>query len=69
MGETPDQERGTVRLDMDQMYREAVKLVGETKAAALWSDHNLDSGENWPGRWAKAMEIVQGLRAASTAEE
>lgn len=63
MGEMPDQERRTVRLDMGQLYREAVELVGESEAAKLWSKHKLDSGEKWPGKWAMAMELIEQLRA------
>lgn len=68
MAEMPDQERRTVRLDMDELRREAVELVGNSEAERLWSEHNLDSEEKWPGKWAKAMELVEGLRAEAAGE-
>lgn len=68
MGEQPDEELRTVRLDMKQLYKEATELIGEAAAAELWSEHNLDSEEKWPGKWAKAMELVQQLRAEHAAD-
>lgn len=65
MDEMPDKEKRTVRLDMDQLFSEAVELVGEAEAARLWTENKLDSGEKWPGKWATAMEIIQKLRAAA----
>lgn len=69
MFEMPDQERNTVRLDMDELRREASELVGEAEAARLWSEYNLDSEEKWPGKWAKAMELLRGLRDEAPHEE
>lgn len=63
--QVPHQDLQTVRLEMDELYREAVELAGESRAAALWSEHKLDGGSKWPGKWAKALEVVEDLREAS----
>lgn len=63
MGDNTPEERGTVRLDMDALYEEAVELVGQEEADRLWSENRLDSDESWPGQWATAMEIIERLRA------
>ena len=62
---TADQpeDKGTVRLDMDALFSEAVELAGQERAEQLWNENRLDSEENWPGKWAKAMEVVENLRA------
>jgi hypothetical protein len=65
MDEMSDTEKRTVRLDMDQLFSEARELVGDAEASRLWTENNLDSAENWPGKWATAMEIIQKLRAAA----
>ena len=54
---------------MDELRREAVELVGEDEAARLWSEHKLDSSEKWPGKWATAMELLQGLRNAAAEDD
>lgn len=55
----------TVRLDLEGLYREAVGLVGQEQADRLWAEHGLDAEEPWPGKWAKAWEIVENLREAA----
>lgn len=60
--ESPENEKMTVRLDMDELYRQAVELVGQEQADRLWKENRLDSQEKWPGKWAVAMEIVERLR-------
>lgn len=65
MDEVPRQEIRTVTLDMNQLFVEAVELAGEERASELWIEYRLDSEDNWPGKWAKAMEVIQRLRAAS----
>ncbi len=57
-------DRGTVQLNMGELYNEVAELVGEEEAARLWKENGLDTGEHWPGKWAKAMEVVDGLRDA-----
>jgi len=63
MGADQSEDRRTVQLNMGVLYSEAVELVGEEEADRLWRDNRLDSEENWPGKWAKAMEVVESLRA------
>ncbi len=63
--ETPGDQKHTVRLDMDELYRQAVELVGQQEADKLWQKNRLDSEDNWPGKWAVAMEIIGRLREAS----
>ncbi|MFQ5941954.1 MAG: hypothetical protein ACE5JF_00195 [Anaerolineales bacterium] len=58
----PDDKR-TVQLNMGALYSEAVELAGQDQADRLWKDNHLDSEENWPGKWAKAMEVLENLRA------
>ncbi|MEK6589040.1 MAG: hypothetical protein AABY97_09400 [Chloroflexota bacterium] len=60
--ESPENEKMTVRLDMDELYRQAVELVGQEQADRLWKESRLDIQEKWPGKWAVAMEIVERLR-------
>ncbi len=61
-----DEDKSTIRLDMDELYRQAVELVGQAEADRLWSENRLDSEDKWPGQWAKAMEIVEELRSAAS---
>lgn len=68
MGADPQNDRGTIQLNMDALYGEVVELAGEEEAARIWKDNGLDTGEHWPGKWAKAMEVVDGLRAAQEPE-
>jgi len=63
--QTPGDDKHTVRLDMDELYRQAVELVGQPTADKLWSENRLDSDDNWPGKWAVAMELIGRLREAS----
>ena len=37
--------------------------VGQEEADRHWKDNRLDSEESWPGKWAKAMEVIENLRA------
>ena len=53
---------------MGALRSEAVGLVGEEEADRLWKENRLDSEDNWAGKWAKAMEIVQKLRDAKSEE-
>ncbi len=53
----------TVRLDLQELYQEAIQLVGQEDADRIWSENRLDSEEKWSGKWAKAMEIIEMLRA------
>lgn len=63
MSDEENQEgQSTVRLDLKGLYEEAVGLVGQEQADRLWAEHNLDSAQKWPGKWAKAWEIVENLR-------
>ena len=63
MGSDQPEDRGTVQLNMDALYGEAVELVGQEETDRLWKDNRLDSEESWPGKWAKAMEVIENLRA------
>ena len=65
MGADPADDKRTVRLDMKALYAEAVELVGQEEADRLWAENRLDSEENWPGKWAKAMEVVDDLRRSA----
>ena len=65
MGEDPPENKGTVRLDMDTLYREAVDLAGQKEADRLWNENRLNNEDEWPGKWATAMEIVERLRATA----
>ncbi len=56
---------GTVRLDLEGLYQEAVRLVGQEEADRLWAENRLDTEEKWAGKWAKAWEIVENLREAA----
>lgn len=60
--EPPKNEKMTLRLDMDELYRQAVELVGREEADRLWQENRLDTQEKWAGKWAVAMEIVERLR-------
>ena len=62
MGDSPYKEQRTVRLDMKQLYRQAIELAGQEQADRLWAESRLDSDEEWSGKWATAMEIVERLR-------
>ena len=62
MEDESSESKGTVRLDLDELYGQTVILVGKEEADKLWSEHRLDSEENWPGKWATAMELVEGLK-------
>ena len=64
--EHDNEEKRTVRLDMDELYREAVDLVGQAEADRLWKENRLDSEDKWPGKWAMAMEIIEQLRDAGS---
>ena len=64
--EHDNEEKRTVRLDMDELYREAVDLVGQAEADRLWKENRLDSEDKWPGKWAMAMEIIEQLRDAAS---
>lgn len=66
MGEDPGDDKRTVRLDMNALYAETVELVGQEEADRIWHENRLDSEDNWPGKWAKAMEVVDALRSADT---
>ena len=61
----PEGDKHTVRLDMDELYRQAVELVGQEAADKIWKENRLDSEDNWPGKWAVAMEVIGRLREAS----
>jgi hypothetical protein len=50
---------------MGELYRQAVELVGQQTADKLWTDNRLDTEDNWPGKWAVAMEVIGRLREAS----
>jgi hypothetical protein len=50
---------------MGELYRQAVELVGQQTADKLWKDNRLDTEDNWPGKWAVAMEVIGRLREAS----
>ena len=63
MDEDPPENKGTVRLDMDALYREAVDIAGREEADRLWDENRLNSKDEWPGKWATAMEILERLRA------
>ncbi len=63
MGADQAEDRRTIQLNVGALYGEAVELVGQEKADRLWKDNRLDSEESWPGKWAKAMEVVENLRA------
>ncbi|MEE9215889.1 MAG: hypothetical protein V3U32_00495 [Anaerolineales bacterium] len=56
----------TVQLNMGALYSEVVELVGKEEAGRLWKENRLDSEDNWPGKWAKAMEVVEKLRASKS---
>lgn len=57
-------DKGTVQLNMDVLYSEVVELVGEEEAVRIWHEKGLDGEKHWPGKWAKAMEVVESLRTA-----
>ncbi|MFV1860096.1 MAG: hypothetical protein ACC647_12195 [Anaerolineales bacterium] len=63
MGADQPEDQKTVQLNMGALYGEAVELVGQEEADRLWKDNRLDSEESWPGKWAKAMELVENLRS------
>jgi hypothetical protein len=63
--ETPEEQKHTVHLDMDELYRQATELVGPEQAEKLWRENRLDSADKWPGKWAVAMELVTRLREES----
>jgi hypothetical protein len=63
MGADQNEDGRTVQLNMGALYAEAVELVGEEEADRMWKENRLDSDDNWPGKWAKAMEVVETLRA------
>lgn len=62
MGADQNQDGRTVQLNMSSLHSEAVELAGEEEAGRLWKENRLDSKDNWPGKWATAMEVVQKLR-------
>ena len=66
--EQGDPEARTVRLDLDGLYKEAVGLVGKEQTDRLWAEHRLDVEEKWPGKWAKAWEIVENLRESAAGQ-
>ncbi len=68
MGADQPEDRHTVQLNMGTLYSEAVELVGQEEADRLWKNNRLDSDESWPGKWAKAMELIENLRS-STADQ
>jgi hypothetical protein len=63
MGADQNEDGRTVQLNMGALYAEVVELVGEEEADRMWKENRLDSDDNWPGKWAKAMEVVETLRA------
>jgi hypothetical protein len=63
MGADQNEDGRTVQLNMGALYAEMVELVGEEEADRMWKENRLDSDDNWPGKWAKAMEVVETLRA------
>jgi hypothetical protein len=68
MGAEQNQDGRTVQLNMAALRSEAADLAGEEEADRLWKENRLDSEDNWAGKWAKAMEIVQNLRGAKSEE-
>lgn len=64
MGTDQPEDRRTVQLNMGALYNEAIELAGQEEADRLWKDNRLDSKESWPGKWAKAMELIENLRSA-----
>ena len=65
MGADQAEDGRTVQLNMGALHSEVVELVGEEEADRLWKENRLDSKDNWPGKWAKAMEVVERLREES----
>jgi hypothetical protein len=39
-----------------------------SRSDRLWKENGLDSEDNWAGKWAKAMEVVQNLRDTKSEE-
>jgi hypothetical protein len=68
MGADQNQDGRTVQLNMAALHSEAVELAGEEEAGRLWKENRLDSEDNWPGKWATAMEVVQKLRDTKSEE-
>ncbi len=66
MAANQNEDGATVQLNMGALRGEAVELVGEEEADRLWKENRLDSEDNWPGKWAKAMEIVENLRSTKS---
>jgi len=66
MAANQNEDGATVQLNMGALRSEAVELVGEEEADRLWKENRLDSEDNWPGKWAKAMEIVENLRSTKS---
>jgi hypothetical protein len=68
MGADQPEDGRTVQLNMAALRSEAVELAGEEEADRLWKENGLDSEDNWAGKWAKAMEVVQNLRDTKSEE-
>ncbi len=68
MASNQNEDGRTVQLNMGALRSEAAELVGEEEADRLWKENRLDSEDNWAGKWAKAMEVVQKLRDAKSEE-
>ncbi len=66
MAANQNEDGRTVQLNMGALRSEAVELVGEEEADRLWKENRLDSEDNWPGKWEKAMEIVENLRSTKS---
>ena len=69
MGAEQNEDGRTVQLNMAALRSEAVELAGEEEADRLWEENRLDSEDNWAGKWAKAMEVVQNLGDQKSEEE
>ncbi len=68
MGADQNEDGRTVQLNMAALRSEAVELAGEEEADRLWKENRLDSEDNWPGKWAAAMEVVQKMRDTKSEE-
>ncbi len=68
MGADQNEDGRTVQLNMATLRSEAVELAGEEEADRLWKENRLDSEDNWPGKWATAMEVVQKMRDTKSEE-
>jgi len=68
MGADQNEDGRTVQLSLAALRSEAVELAGEEEADRLWKENRLDREDNWAGKWAKAMEVVQKLRDAKSEE-